>query len=253
MLATLFDFPFEERRKLQYWSDLTTSDTSEDDDPGRHPQAEFMACAIYFKNLWDEQATQPPTNDLISMLAHGEATKDMPLMEFLGNILLLIVGGNDTTRNSITGGLIALNQNPDQAAKLRANPALFDSMVPEMIRWQTPVAHMRRTAKEDFELGGKTIKAGDKVVMWYVSGNRDETVIDDPEAFIVDRARPRQHVAFGFGIHRCVGMRLAEMQLRIVWEEILKRFPTIEIVEEPVRLKSCFLRAYRKLMVRIPA
>jgi cytochrome P450 len=186
------------------------------------------------------------------MLAHGESTKEMPLMEFLGNILLLIVGGNDTTRNTITGGVLALNQHPEQLAKLRANPALIETMVPELIRWQTPVAHMRRTAKEDFVLGGKTIKAGDKVVMWYVSGNRDETAIENPESFIIDRARPRQHIAFGFGIHRCVGMRLAEMQLRIVWEEILNRFPTIEIVEEPVRLKSNFLRAYRKLMVRIP-
>jgi cytochrome P450 len=198
------------------------------------------------------KAAQPSTNDLISMLAHGEATKDMPLMEFLGNIILLIVGGNDTTRNTITGGVLALDQNPDQLAKLRANPALIETMVPELIRWQTPVAHMRRTAKSDFVLGGKTIKAGDKVVMWYVSGNRDDTAIDNPEAFIVDRPRPRQHIAFGFGIHRCVGMRLAEMQLRIVWEEILRRFPKIEIVEEPVRLKSNFLRAYRQLMVRIP-
>ena len=251
MLATLFDFPFEERRKLKFWSDLATTDMSDvmTQEEGR---AELMACAAYFKNLWDERAVNPG-NDLISMLAHGESTKDMPLMEFLGNILLLIVGGNDTTRNSITGGLIALTENPDQLAKVRANPALFDSMVPEMIRWQTPVAHMRRTAKQDFELGGKTIKAGDKVIMWYVSGNRDETVIDNPEAFIVDRERPRQHVAFGFGIHRCVGMRLAEMQLRTVWEEILKRFPTIEILEPPVRAKSCFLRSYRKMMVRIPA
>jgi cytochrome P450 len=252
MLATLFDFPFEERRKLTYWSDLTTTDTS-DVMTMDEAKAELMGCAAYFKNLWDVRAVQPPKNDLISLLAHGESTKDMPLMEFLGNILLLIVGGNDTTRNSITGGLIALNQYPDQAAKVRANPALIESMVPEMIRWQTPVAHMRRTAKADFELGGKTIKAGDKVVMWYVSGNRDETAIENPEAFIVDRERPRHHVSFGFGIHRCVGMRLAEMQLRIVWEEVLKRFPVIEIVEEPVRLKSCFLRAYRQLMVRIPA
>jgi len=252
MLATLFDFPFEERRKLTYWSDLATTDTSEtmtDDEV----KAEMMACAFYFKNLWDQRAALPPANDLISLLAHGEATKDMPLMEFLGNIMLLIVGGNDTTRNTISGGLIAVTQNPDQIVKVRANPALFDSMIPEMIRWQTPVAHMRRTAKADFELGGKTIKAGEKIVMWYVSGNRDETVIERPDAFIVDRERPRQHVSFGFGIHRCVGMRLAEMQLRIVWEEILKRFPTIEILEEPVRLKSCFLRAYRKMMVRIPA
>ena len=252
MLATLFDFPWEERRKLTFWSDLATTDmdgTMTMDEA----KAEFLNCAAYFKGLWDQRADGPPGNDLISMLAHGEATRDMPLMEFLGNILLLIVGGNDTTRNSITGGLLALTQNPDQLAKLRANPELMDSMVPELIRWQTPVAHMRRTATRDFELGGKTIKAGEKVVMWYVSGNRDESVIDNPYAFIIDRPRPRQHLSFGFGIHRCVGMRLAEMQLRIVWEEVLKRFPTIEVLGEPVRLKSCFLRAYRSLQVRIPA
>jgi len=252
MLATLFDFPFEERHKLRYWSDLAVTDMS-DVMTREQVQAEFLACGGYFKQLWDQRVDALPANDLISMLAHGESTKDMPFMEFIGNIILLIVGGNDTTRNSITGGLIALTENPDQLAKLRANPALLDSAIPEIIRWQTPVAHMRRTAKADFQLGGKTIKAGDKVVMWYISGNRDETAIENPEAFIIDRPRPRHHVSFGFGIHRCVGMRLAEMQLKIVWEEILKRFPTIEIVEEPVRLKSCFLRAYRQMMVRIPA
>jgi cytochrome P450 len=250
MLATLFGFPFEERRKLKYWSDLATTDTSETMTK-EEGQAEFMAIAAYFKNLWDARIGGTD-NDLITMLANGEATRDMPLMEFLGNLLLLIVGGNDTTRNSISGGLIALTQNPDQLAKVRANPALFDSMIPEMIRWQTPVAHMRRTAKEDFKIRDKTIKSGEKVVMWYVSGNRDETVIANPEAFIVDRERPRQHVSFGFGIHRCVGMRLAEMQLRTVWEEILKRFPTIEILQPPVRAKSCFLRSISSLTVRIP-
>jgi cytochrome P450 len=112
---------------------------------------------------------------------------------------------------------------------------------------------MRRTALADVEYGGKQIKKGEKVVMWYVSGNRDETAIADPYDFIVDRERPRQHLSFGFGIHRCVGNRLAEMQLRVVWEEILKRFPAIDILEEPVRLKSNFLRAYRSMQVRIPA
>jgi cytochrome P450 len=252
MLATLFDFPFEERHKLRYWSDLAVTDMS-DVMTRDQVRAEFLACGGYFKQLWDQRVDGPPANDLISMLAHGESTRDMPFMEFIGNIILLIVGGNDTTRNSITGGLIAFTQNPDQLAKLRADPALLDSAVPEIIRWQTPVAHMRRTARSDFQLGGKTIKAGDKVVMWYVSGNRDDTAIENPEAFIIDRERPRHHVSFGFGIHRCVGMRLAEMQLKIVWEEILKRFPVIEIVEPPERLRSCFLRAYRKMMVRIPA
>jgi cytochrome P450 len=252
MLATLFDFPFEERRKLTYWSDLTTSDQSETM-TDEQVRGELMGCAMYFQNLWNERKEAPPANDLISMLAHGQSTRDMQLMEFLGNILLLIVGGNDTTRNSISGGLYAMNKFPEAHQRLRADPALLESAVPEIIRWQTPVAHMRRTALADTEFGGKTIRKGEKVVMWYVSGNRDETVIDDPDAFIIDRPRPRQHLSFGFGIHRCVGMRLAEMQLKIVWEEILKRFPRIEVVEEPTRLKSCFLRAYRAMPVQIPA
>ena len=252
MLATLFGFPWEERRKLTYWSDLTTNDMSETMTM-EEVRAELMGCAFYFQNLWNQRRDEPATTDLISMLAHGESTKEMPFMEFLGNLLLLIVGGNDTTRNSITGGLLALNQYPDQYDKLRAHPELIPSMVSEIIRWQTPVAHMRRTATRDIEFGGKLIRKGDKVVMWYASGNRDETVIENPDAFIIDRERPRHHLSFGFGIHRCVGNRLAEMQLKTIWEEILKRFPRIDVVEEPVRLKSNFLRAYKSMQVVIPA
>ena len=185
--------------------------------------------------------------------ADAEATKNMPPMEYLGNILLLIVGGNDTTRNSLTGGLLALNENPDQYQKLRDHPELIPSMISEIIRWQTPVAHMRRTALADIELGGKQIKKGDKVVMWYVSGNRDEDAIENPNAFIIDRERPRQHLSFGFGIHRCVGNRMAEMQLRIVWEEILKRYPVIEVVGEPKRMNSNFVKGYEAMPVRIVA
>ena len=159
----------------------------------------------------------------------------------------------DTTRNSITGGLLALSQNPDQEAKLRADPSLIPNMVSEIIRWQTPLAYMRRTALADFELSGKTIRKGDKVVMWYVSGNRDETVIENPNAFIIDRPRARQHLSFGFGIHRCVGNRLAELQLKIIWEEILARFPKIEVMGEPKRVYSSFVKGYESLPVRIPA
>ena len=153
----------------------------------------------------------------------------------------------------MTGSVLALNENPDQYDKLRSNPALIDSFVPEVIRWQTPLAHMRRTALQDTELGGKTIRKGDRVVMWYVSGNRDGEVIENPDSFIIDRARPRQHMSFGFGIHRCVGMRLAELQLKIVWEEILKRFETIEVVGEPKRVYSSFVKGYEELPVRIPS
>ena len=255
MLATLFDFPFEERRKLTRWSDVATTipykgglvETEEE------RQAELMECLAYFTRLWNERVDKAPAGDLISMMAHGDATRNMTPDEYLGNVILLIVGGNDTTRNSLTGGLLALSQNPAEYEKLRANPDLIVSMVPEIIRWQTPLAHMRRTALRDVELGGKTIKKGDKVVMWYVSGNRDERAIPEPDRFIIDRERPRQHLSFGFGIHRCVGNRLAEMQLRIVWEEVLKRFPRIEVLEEPVRVRSSFVKGYEKLMVRIPA
>lgn len=255
MLATLFDFPWEERRKLTRWSDVATASPEsgivESEDARR---AELLECLGYFTNLWNERVNSTePGNDLISMLAHGEATRDMPPMEYLGNVILLIVGGNDTTRNSITGGLYALSKNPAEEAKLRANPALIPNMVSEIIRWQTPLAHMRRTALEDVELGGKTIKKGDKVVMWYVSGNRDDTVIENADAFIIDREQARRHLSFGFGIHRCVGNRLAEMQLKIVWEEILKRFPKIEVLEEPKRVYSTFVKGYERLMVRIPA
>ncbi len=252
MLATLFDFPFEDRRKLTRWSDVATANPEAGIvDSEEQRREELVECLMVFSEIFKQRQQTPGENDLITMLAHGDATKDLMdrPMEFLGNLILLIVGGNDTTRNSITGGVLALNENPDEYQKLRENPGLISSMVPEIIRWQTPLAHMRRRALSDTELGGKTIKAGDKVVMWYVSGNRDDEAIENPNAFIIDRAKPRQHLAFGFGIHRCMGNRLAEMQLRIVWEEILKRFETVEVVGEPTRIRSAFVKGYAELPV----
>ena len=259
MLATLFDFPQADRRKLSRWSDVATASpesgifSSTDPEIAENERrAELFECVDYFTRLWNERVNAPPAGDLISMLAHGESTRNMDRMEYLGNLILLIVGGNDTTRNTISGSVLALHQNPDQDAKLRANPELIPSMVSETIRWQTPLAYMRRSATRDIELGGKTIKAGDKVAMWYVSGNRDESVIDRPNDYIIDRERVRQHLSFGFGIHRCVGNRLAELQLKIIWEEILKRFPTIEVVGLPTRVLSSFVKGYEKLPVVIP-
>lgn len=256
MLATLFDFPVEERHKLTFWSDCATQDVNAGGVvDSEEKRLEILTEALdTFSAMWHERKRAEPRFDLISMLAHSEATKDLvdDPMEFLGNLTLLIVGGNDTTRNSMSGGVWALGEHPAEFAKLRADPGVIPSMVSEMIRWQSPIVHMRRTAVADTEIGGQAIHEGDKVVMWYVSGNRDEDVIERPNDFIVDRARARQHMSFGFGVHRCVGNRLAELQLQILWEEAMKRFPTIEIMGEPERIYSNFIHGISALPVRIP-
>lgn len=256
MLSVLLDFPYEDRRKLTYWSDLAagTPELSGSNFATTEQRNEgLMECAAYFTRLWRERENGPPGNDLISMLIHSPATRDMISrpMEFIGNLLLLIVGGNDTTRNSISGGVLALNKFPEQYELLRKDHSLIPNMVSEIIRWQTPVTCFRRTATANTELGGKKIRKGEKVVIWYVSGNRDEEVIADAERLIINRERARHHLAFGFGIHRCMGNRLAEMQLRVVWEEIMKRFHAIEVVGDPVRVRSHIIRGYSALPVRI--
>jgi cytochrome P450 len=252
-LATLFDFPFEERRRLTHWSDIMTNP------PGHGPvtsweqkRAEMDECFGVFTELWNARVNIEPKFDLISMLAHNEATRNMDRLEYYGNVGLLIIGGNDTTRNTISGSIYALNRHPAQYDRLRADPSLIPSMVSETIRWQTPLAHMRRTATRDVEFGGKTIAKGDNVVMWYVSGNRDGAVIERPDDYIIDRARPRNHLSFGFGVHRCVGNRLAELQLTIIWEEILRRFPDVRLAAEPTRTHSVFVKGYETLPVIIP-
>ncbi len=255
MLATLFDYPQERRRELTRWSDIATANLTAPDaavrtEAERFNELQKMGAAM--TALWNERVNAPPRPDLISMLAHGEATRHMDPLEFMGNCVLLIVGGNDTTRNSISGGLWALSRHPEEYRKLRENPGLIPSMVPEIIRWHTPITHMRRTALSDYTLGGKTIRAGDKVALWYISGNRDAETIEDADRFIIDRARPHRHLSFGFGIHRCLGNRLAELQLTILWEEILKRFPMIEVLEPPRRLYAVFVHGITSMRVRIP-
>jgi cytochrome P450 len=256
MLATMFDWPVEDKKQLTLWSDIGIANINDPDSPVKTEEERFaklkeMAEAMAV--LYNERAQLPPRFDLLSMLAHSSATKDLPLKEFMGTLTLLLVGGNDTTRNTMTGSILGLNQFPAEYDKLRANPDLIESMVSETIRFVTPVIHMRRNVTVDTELCGQKIKAGEKVVMWYASGNRDPDAIENPDAFIIDRKNPRQHLSFGFGVHRCVGNRLAELQLKILWQELLARFPKIEVMGEPKRTFSNFIHGIRSLPVRIPA
>ncbi|MEY9362926.1 cytochrome P450 [Bradyrhizobium yuanmingense] len=255
MLATLFDFPFEDRRLLTYWSDVavTTPKAGHTIDSWDKRSTILSECLDYFTKLWNERINAEPRLDLISLMAHSPATRHMKPSEFLGNLILLIVGGNDTTRNSITGGLLFMSQYPSELRKLADNPKLVSSAVSEIIRYQTPIAHMRRTAAVDSIVGGKQIRKGDKVVMWYISGNRDEEIIENANSFVIDRKNVRQHLSFGFGIHRCLGRHLAELQLRVLWEEILDARLEIEVVGEPERIASNFVHGYSALPVRIEA
>jgi cytochrome P450 len=251
MLARLFDFPWEERHNLTRWSDL-----GGDVELIRRPGGlAIRNAAMYemgeaFGKLWQEKAANPG-KDLISIMLQSDAMNEMSQEEFIGNLVLLIVGGNDTTRNSMSGFAYGLHQFPEQRAKLEADPSLIPNAVQELIRWQTPLAHMRRTVEEDTEVDGVQMKKGDKVVLWYISANRDETIFDDPDSIKLDRENARRHLSFGYGIHRCVGARVAELQLCTLLEEMGKRRVRVNVLEEPERVSACFVHGYRKMMVEL--
>jgi len=253
MLAILFDFPWQDRRKLTFWSDWAGDIELSKSDEGRAERLKHMyECGAYFRSLWQAKLGKEPTPDLISMMIHSDAMREMDEMEFLGNLILLIVGGNDTTRNSMSAYAYGLDRFPDERAKLERDPSLIPNAVQEIIRWQTPLAHMRRTALEDSVLDGQPIRAGDKLILWYISANRDESVFGaDADRIVVDRPNARRHLAFGHGIHRCVGARLAELQIGVLIEEMSKRRLRANVVGDPVRVAGCFVHGYRKLPVEL--
>ncbi|MEN2785931.1 cytochrome P450 [Sphingomonas qilianensis] len=252
MLAILFDFPWQDRRKLTFWSDWAGDiELIKDGNKRAERLGHMYECGAYFQNLWNQKVGQPPAPDLISMMVHSDAMREMDHLEFLGNLILLIVGGNDTTRNTMTGLVYGLDKFPDSRSKLEADPGLISNAVQEAIRWQTPLAHMRRTATRDVQLMGQNIAAGDKLILWYLSANRDESVFEDADRIIVDRPNARRHLAFGHGIHRCVGARLAELQIATLLAEMAKRRMRVNVLREPERVAQCFVHGYKKLPVTI--
>lgn len=254
MLAILFDFPWEERRRLTGWSDvLGDIEGFRDTEARKHRLATAYEMGAFFHNLWQEKAKNPGTHDLISIMLQSEAMSHMSDGEFMGNLILLIVGGNDTTRNSMTSYAYALDKFPEQRAILEQNhdPELAVNAMHEIIRWQTPLAHMRRTATEDTELFGHQIKKRDKLALWYISANRDESIFPEGDKVIVERENARRHLAFGYGIHRCVGARAAELQLTSLISEMQKRRLRVNVLAEPERVPACFVHGYRKMMVEL--
>jgi cytochrome P450 len=252
MLALLFGFPWEDRRLLTYWSDWAgDTEIALVRALGDEREEVLQEMAAYFQRLWMERSQAEPTPDLISMMIHSPAMNQMSPREFMGNLVLLIVGGNDTTRNTMSGIIHAMDKFPDQRKLFEENPDLIPNAVQECLRYQTPLAHMRRTATEDCELFGEQVKAGDKLILWYLSANRDEDVFANPDKLDITRDNARRNLSFGYGIHRCVGARLAELQLRVLLEEMHSRRMRVHVAGDVERVRANFVHGFRKLEVEV--
>jgi len=250
-IAELMGVPQEDRRKIFDWSNRMVGI----DDPefeGDRESGTAAAGELYmYANSLAAEKRREPLDDIISKLLGSEIEGDkLSETEFDMFFLLLAVAGNETTRNATAHGMRALMDNPDQFAKLVANPDLLPSAIEEILRWATPVLHFRRTALQDYEIGGRQIKEGDKVVMWHISANRDETVFDDPFLFDIQRS-PNEHIAFGGGgPHFCLGANLARMELRLIFDEIVRRLPDMEPSGPTEYLRSNFIGGIKHMPVR---
>lgn len=252
MLATVLGFPWQDRHLLTFWSDWAGDMEAATIPELYQTRAEILGeMGGYFHHLWEERRAAPPTRDLLSMMIHSESMSGMGQLEFMGNLALLIVGGNDTVRNSMSAIAFALDLFPDERVKLQADPGLIPNALHEIVRWHTPISHMRRTATTDCELGGARIAKGDKLALWYISANRDEKVFADPDALDLSRENARRHLAFGHGIHRCVGARLAELQLRILMEEMANRRIQANVAGRVERVPANFVHGFRSIEVEL--
>ncbi|HKT77566.1 MAG TPA: cytochrome P450 [Sphingobium sp.] len=252
MLATILGFPWEDRHLLTFWSDWAGNmEAARIPELFQVRREVLTEMATYFHLLWEERRARPDGTDLLGMMIRSDTMSEMGPMEFIGNLALLIVGGNDTTRSSMSAIAVGLDQFPEERAKLEADESLIPNAVQEIIRWHTPIAHMRRTATVDCELAGQKIAAGDKLALWYISANRDESVFPDAARLDLSRANARRHLSFGHGIHRCVGARLAELQLRILIEELRKRRLQVHVAGEVRRVHANFVNGFRHIEVEM--
>lgn len=251
VLAELLGIPQADRLKLFDWSNsMIAEDDAELRKGPEETAADVRAMIEYSGRLWEERVANPGP-DLISMLIHPDADGEVMSKErYLGTFILLVAAGNETTRNSISGGLITLARFPEQRQRLADNPALYGTAAAEIIRYVSPIMHMRRTAIADSVVRGKTIRSGDKVIMWYVSANRDEQIFTNPFGFDLTRAEATQ-LGFGVGQHFCLGARLAELQLRIFFTEFLRRYPKAEPSGPIRRMRSNFVAGIKEMPVRL--
>jgi cholest-4-en-3-one 26-monooxygenase len=250
VIAELIGIPIEDRHKVFEWSNrLIGFDDPEFQTTEEDGKMAAMEIWLYANQL-AELRKKDPKDDLVSVLMTGEVDGEkLTEMEFDSFFLLLAVAGNETTRNLISGGMLALIEHPAERRKLLENPSLLNSAVEEMLRWVSPVSQFRRTATRDTQIRGQKIKENDKIVVYYQSANRDEAVFVDPNRFDVARS-PNNHIAFGIGEHFCLGANLARLEIRVMFEEILRRLPDIELAGPVRRLRSNFINGIKEMPVK---
>lgn len=250
VLAELLGVPQSDRAHLLEWSNAIVLN----EDPDICPSAEHMLRCMdetrqYAIKLWRERLRRP-SDDLITMLVEAEVDgENISIEEYIAQFSMLLVAGNETVRNTLSGGLLLLSQHPEQRRRVQQDPSLWPGAVREILRHVTPAMHMRRSATQETEIAGQVIAEAEKVVLWYLSGNFDEQAFENAEAFDVCRKGPA-HLSFGYGAHRCLGSRLAELQLRICFEQLFKRFPDIEPCGPARRVRSSFIHGIKSLPVR---